>query len=425
MVHAKGRILKLRYRVSRTLARGSMSLVYEAADVDVFDRRVAVKECVVPSAALRSAVVHAFRNEARLMARVHHPGVPALHDFFHEAGAAHLVMELIEGKTLSQALPHVPYLDRAVALRWLRELASILAHIHASQPAIIFRDLQPDNVMLAADGRVRLVDFGIAWSSALAQSQPQRLGTEGYAPPEQHAGGSCTPRADVYALGAVAYRIFAGADPPSAAARPHTPLPSLLTLNPQVDGALDLLIRRMMAMAPDERPASAEAVLVELDRLAASAATPRAESPRAGASAADVTAAARRGDHAVILVADDDPGVLTLVKRVLELEGYSVVPVRDGPSAVQRVRACQPDLVILDWGMPLMSGLQASRVIRQSSDVPILMLTARADAAGVVLGLEHGADDYLAKPPDNEVLLARVRALLRRRPVALQESSTR
>ena len=115
-----------------------------------------------------------------------------------------------------------------------------------------------------------------------------------------------------------------------------------------------------------------------------------------------------------VLVADDDPRHAEVVRRYLGADGFDVVVVHDGPSALDQARRLRPDLVILDVMMPGLDGLQVCRTLRQESDVLILMLTARATEDDLLVGLEIGADDYLTKPFSPRELMARVRTLLRR-----------
>src|SRR5438270_13748968 len=115
-----------------------------------------------------------------------------------------------------------------------------------------------------------------------------------------------------------------------------------------------------------------------------------------------------------ILIAEDERELNALVRQHLEAEGHRVVQTFDGPTAVVSAQQEQPDLVILDWMLPGLDGLEVCRRMRRQSIVPILMLTARAEEVDRVLGLEVGADDYLTKPFSIRELLARVRALLRR-----------
>ncbi len=115
-----------------------------------------------------------------------------------------------------------------------------------------------------------------------------------------------------------------------------------------------------------------------------------------------------------ILVVDDDPEIVSFVRRGLAYEGYKVDTAADGSEALAKAREKEPDLVILDIMMPGIDGLEVSKRLREGSNVPILMLTAKGTVADKVTGLESGADDYLVKPFAFDELLARVRALLRR-----------
>ena len=116
----------------------------------------------------------------------------------------------------------------------------------------------------------------------------------------------------------------------------------------------------------------------------------------------------------LILVAEDDADIRQLVRDVLEHAGFEVVVSADGPSALQAARARRPDLLVLDLGLPGMDGLDVARAIRRESELPIIMLTARAEESDTLVGLELGADDYVAKTFSTKELVARVRAVLRR-----------
>ena len=119
--------------------------------------------------------------------------------------------------------------------------------------------------------------------------------------------------------------------------------------------------------------------------------------------------------HIRILVVDDDPEIVSFVKRGLIYEGYSVDTAGDGTEALAKARQNEPDLVLLDIMMPGLDGIEVSKRLRQAGSVPILMLTAKGTVADKVAGLESGADDYLVKPFAFDELVARVKALLRRR----------
>jgi two-component system, OmpR family, alkaline phosphatase synthesis response regulator PhoP len=115
-----------------------------------------------------------------------------------------------------------------------------------------------------------------------------------------------------------------------------------------------------------------------------------------------------------VLVVDDAPDIVRLARDFLEHAGFSVITARDGDEAIRTARTEKPDLIVLDLGLPGRDGLDVTRALRRESDIPIVMLTARADEADKIVGLELGADDYVTKPFSGKELVARVRAVLRR-----------
>ncbi|WP_159775416.1 response regulator transcription factor [Streptomyces sp. HM190] len=117
---------------------------------------------------------------------------------------------------------------------------------------------------------------------------------------------------------------------------------------------------------------------------------------------------------AYVVLADDDPKQADLIRLYLEREGHTVDVVHDGRAALDQIRRRMPDLVVLDWMMPRVDGLDVCRVLRRESEVPVLMLTARAEEDDLLLALDLGADDYMTKPCSPRELVARVRTLLRR-----------
>src|SRR5467141_674713 len=117
---------------------------------------------------------------------------------------------------------------------------------------------------------------------------------------------------------------------------------------------------------------------------------------------------------ATILVVDDEPRIVQLVRDYLEHGGFTVLTAVDGPTALRTARTGRPDLVVLDLGLPGLDGLDVARSLRREGEVPIIMLTARTEESDKLVGLELGADDYLTKPFSPKELVARVRTVLRR-----------
>jgi eukaryotic-like serine/threonine-protein kinase len=210
------RTLGDRYELQTLVATGGMGQVWRARDL-LLDRTVAVK-------VLRSeytgdpTFLARFRAEAHHTARLLHPGIAALHDYGEVVSGegetlAYLVMELVEGEPLSALLAREGRLDPERTLDVVGQTAAALAVAHAA--GVVHRDVKPGNLLLAADGCVKVTDFGIAWS---ASSVPltrtgQVVGTAHYLSPEQAAGGRAGPASDVYALGVIAYECLAGRRP--------------------------------------------------------------------------------------------------------------------------------------------------------------------------------------------------------------------
>jgi len=117
---------------------------------------------------------------------------------------------------------------------------------------------------------------------------------------------------------------------------------------------------------------------------------------------------------ATILVVDDEPRIVQIVRDYLQHGGFAVLVASDGPTALRTARTGRPDLVVLDLGLPGQDGLDVARALRRDGDVPIIMLTARSEESDKLVGLELGADDYLTKPFSPKELVARVRSVLRR-----------
>jgi DNA-binding response OmpR family regulator len=117
---------------------------------------------------------------------------------------------------------------------------------------------------------------------------------------------------------------------------------------------------------------------------------------------------------ATVLVVDDEPQIVQIVRDYLQHGGFAVLVASDGPTALRTARTGRPDLVVLDLGLPGLNGLDVARALRKDGDVPIIMLTARSDESDKLVGLELGADDYMTKPFSPKELVARIRTVLRR-----------
>lgn len=280
-----GRLLDDRYLLDEVVARGGMATVYRATDTRL-DRRVAVK-VMHRALAEDPEFVARFTREARATARVVAPEVVAVYDQGTDAstGLAYLVMEHVQGTTLRALLQERGALPphRAVAL--LLPVLRALAAAHAA--GLVHRDVKPENVLLADDGRVKVVDFGLARAvetSTLTQTAGLLIGTVAYLAPEQVETGAADARSDVYAAGVLLWELLTGT-PPYAGETPisvaykhvHEDVPAPSTLVGAIPPALDDLVVRATRRDPDARPADGAAFLAALEQVAAT--LPSADQP--------------------------------------------------------------------------------------------------------------------------------------------------
>ncbi|WP_164762940.1 serine/threonine-protein kinase [Paenibacillus humicus] len=206
---AAGSLVGGRYRVAAEIGRGGMSRVYAVEDTRLNNKLRALKINAADRAALTA-------EEAFMLMRLEHPHLPQLLDYYPPSPGSGemLVMDYIDGQTLQQA---VMARGRGLELHETAaislQLCSALSYLHRQQPPVIHRDLKPSNVMIDKEGRVRLIDFGIARSyKPGSRSDTRRLGTPGFAAPEQESGGQSDSRTDVYGLGRLVRWLMLGGE---------------------------------------------------------------------------------------------------------------------------------------------------------------------------------------------------------------------
>ena len=291
-----GSLLDGRYRVEARIASGGMSTVYRGLDVRL-DRPVALK-VMDPRYAGDGEFLTRFQREARAIARLKDPGLVAIYDQGLDARYPYLVMELIDGGTLRELLrergPMPPHAMVAV----LRPVLSGLGVAHRA--GLVHRDIKPENVLIADDGEVKLVDFGLvrAIADAGITSTSVILGTAAYLSPEQVAGKATGPRSDVYSAGIMAFELLTGQPPfrgDSALAianqRLDRDVPPPGSVIDGVPPELDDFIARATARDADARFADACEMGAELDTIADELALPhfRVPAPRDSAAHAAAT----------------------------------------------------------------------------------------------------------------------------------------
>jgi eukaryotic-like serine/threonine-protein kinase len=252
-----------RYRLERPLGHGGMASVYLAHDSEL-DRPVAVK-LLAENAAGDDGLRERFVREARLAARLSHPNVVSVFDAGEDEGRPYIVMEHVAGETLSELIGRRGRLPPEEARALALQAAHGLAHAHAS--GLVHRDIKPQNLLLRADGTLKIADFGIARAAegtALTQAGTV-LGTAAYLAPEQGLGEQTTPASDIYSLGAVLYELLTGRPPYEfdsladlAEKQKRHAIPPVRELAPDVPRELEDVVMRCLARNPDYRPAQLE-----------------------------------------------------------------------------------------------------------------------------------------------------------------------
>jgi eukaryotic-like serine/threonine-protein kinase len=268
--------LTSRYRLESLIAAGGMGEVWRADD-QVLDRRVAVK-LLRPEYVHDPVILARFRAEAHYVGQLPHPGIAQVYDYA-EAGPVsppYLVMELVDGPSLATLLAAGPLPTRRTA-DVLAQAALALDAAHRA--GVVHRDIKPGNLLIAADGRVKMTDFGIAQSPRAASltNTGALIGTMAYLAPERVSGQSATPASDLYALGVVGYECLTGQPPfqgePLQVALAHRdqPFPGLpgWCLGSPEGVALARLIMDMTAKDPGRRPASAAEVAARAGQIRA------------------------------------------------------------------------------------------------------------------------------------------------------------
>ncbi|WP_431909316.1 Stk1 family PASTA domain-containing Ser/Thr kinase [Nonomuraea jabiensis] len=262
-----GRLLDGRYRIESRIARGGMATVYLALDVRL-DRTVALK-VMHRSLAEDPSFVRRFIGEAKSVARLSHPNVVHVFDQGTDTDVVYLSMEYVPGKTLRDILRERGRLPAREALEIMIPVLAALGAAH--QAGMVHRDVKPENVLMTDDGRVKVVDFGLA--RAIEATNQTRtgvmIGTIGYMAPEQVTTGAADVRSDVYAAGIMLFELvtgqqpYDGATPMSVAYRHvHDTVPMPSSVVPDVPPLIDTLVAQATAREPDQRPADATAMLV-------------------------------------------------------------------------------------------------------------------------------------------------------------------
>lgn len=273
-----GMTLRDRYVIESVIGRGGMGSIYQAEDGRLPGRHCAVKEVEydpdLPER-LRDESREQFYREASVLARLDHPNLPKVSDYFSEAGRDYLVMDFVPGDDLKSMMDEARrahrFLDHQLVISWGIQLLDALDYMHHQEPPVIHRDIKPSNIKRMPSGLVKLVDFGLVKQmlpDEMTVTVIQGRGTALYTPLEQYGGdtGHTEPRSDLYSLGATLYHLLTNRPPPEAKERFLRPeaLVALRDWNPAVDPEVERSVLWAMGLHPDNRPPSAGALKAAL-----------------------------------------------------------------------------------------------------------------------------------------------------------------
>ncbi len=334
-----------------------------------------------------------LRREERLLGLVENEHVARIYGSGMLGRRPFISMEFIPGIQLSRLIVDRGWLPEQHVLDLMIDATDGVAAAH--KQGIVHRDLKPSNLMVTPEGRVKVLDFGIA--RAREDMRITRagdfLGTPAYSAPEQLVGASVTPRGDVYSLGCVLFEALTGrllldADSIRGIVEQqiHSNVPSPRAIRPEVSTPLERVVRQCLAPDPADRYPDAEALRRALLAV-------RSAAPSAGAAASQAPKRRRA------LVADRDDKSAELVQSALESAGFDVARLQDGYKLVELALEKGADLVVLSAILPNIDGLEAAQILRSSArtkDVPMVLMSDREGHRDVVAFI--GRCQFLKKP---------------------------
>ena len=411
-VPAIGDVIGDTYRVLGELGRGAMGVVLLAEDQQL-KRKVAIK--LIRPELLGPGFRERFMEEARGMARVNHPNVVYIYAFGTHESVPYFVMELVEGQTMEDWLADRAHpIDLDLALRILNDVCNGVSAIHAA--GTVHRDIKPSNILIDAELRVRITDFGV--STACREDETTRgeiVGTPAYMAPEvalaAAVSGPASQRADVYSLACVAYELITGRLPFELDgelammvyhATEPVPLPS--SIRPELPRAFDNVLLQALAKKPEERTASVE----QFRRALLEARRDSLEPVR-------------------ILVAEDDDDFRELleIKLRIEFPNAHIEGAADGRAALAALDHGTPSVAILDLQMPYMDGISLTSVLRAREDcraMPIIVLTASGGPKEWQRLSSMGVDRFMVKPINLDDVVTVIRNAIRERSSSVPPS---
>ena len=259
-----GTLVDGKYRILRVVGKGGMSVVYQAVN-EKANKIWAVKEVRKDGTQNFEVVKQNLIAETDMLKRFNHPNLPSIIDVIDTEDSFLIVMDYIEGNSLSKALETSGAQSQEDVIEWSKQLCDVLGYLHSRKPPIIYRDMKPANVMLKPDGNISLIDFGTAREfKSTSVEDTTCLGTQGYAAPEQYGGhGQTDARTDIYCLGATMYHLVTGHNP----SMPPYEMYPIRQWNPMLSSGLEEIITKCTQRNPNDRYQSCAELMYALEHF--------------------------------------------------------------------------------------------------------------------------------------------------------------
>ncbi|MBY0547583.1 MAG: protein kinase [Candidatus Obscuribacterales bacterium] len=409
-----GHILNGTYKVIAVLGEGATSEVYRAQHL-YLDRQVAVK-VIKPLWAYDDTRLKRFFQESRAVSNLSHPGIVALHDFGLTADQRpYQVTDLLTGETLDCFVKSRGPLGQDSAISIFKRVSDALSHAHLR--GIIHRDVKPANIMVT-DGPelIKIIDFGLAKmlpSSGIDSLQATRegiiCGSPRYMSPEQCEGKSVDARSDIYAVGVSMFEALSGRPPFYSedaigiiVQHLQSPVPSLRKdYGLPIAEELETVVRKCLEKSPENRYQTMQELRKSLDKISSGQATLITPSKPAATGIR------------ILIVDDEEVSLFACAMAVrkqqdLEVSGIAI----NGELAFQKVGELRPDVVVMDFELPVCNGADATRLIKKHyPDTRVLILSSHTDRNTVIDAFSAGADGYVLKSLPGERLFTSIRTV--------------
>lgn len=258
-----GSLVEGKYKILSKIGEGGMSVVYMAINEKV-NKTWAIKEVRKNGTMDLNAVTQGLTAEIDTLKKLSHPNMPSIIDVIDEDDNYIIIMDYIEGQSLNKILESEGAQSEEDVVKWAIQICDVLSYLHSQNPAIIYRDMKPHNIMLKPDGNIKIIDFGTAKTYDVDYGQTTGLGTAGYAAPEQYIDrkmGRTDARTDIYGLGITMYHLLTNVDPTKNIIK----VKSIREVNPSLSHGLDLIVQKCTQELPSERYQSCAELMYDLE----------------------------------------------------------------------------------------------------------------------------------------------------------------